>query len=49
MDIIRYLGIPAVLFLAFIVFCISRGGKNNGDNNSSAGSSSSGGSNESQG
>lgn len=51
MDIINYIGIVPIAFIAFIVFCLVKGGNNKGDGNGSNNKSekSSGGNNESQG
>ncbi len=51
MDIVNYLGLPAILFIGFVIFCLAKGGKNTDQNNGggSSTSSSNGGNNESQG
>ena len=51
MDIINYIGIIPIAFIAFIVYCLVKGGNNKGDENGSNNKSekSSGGNNESQG
>lgn len=57
MDIVNYLGLPAILFIGFVIFCLAKGGKNTDQNNGGGNStkstsstpSSNGGNNESQG
>lgn len=41
MDIINYLGIGGILFVAFIVFCMVKGGNNKGDGGNKGGNSNS--------
>lgn len=33
---IRWIGVPGALFVAFIIFCLIKGGNNKGDGNSNS-------------
>lgn len=54
MDIISYIGVGTIVFIAFIIFCAVKGGNNkgnggnNGSNNKTTNNSTNGGSNGSQ-